>query len=99
MAIDFVLYCMGCSLVFVAVALAIRMIRPPAPIRVKKNVATEKDQVSGTDDLGERLKEFQSARFGLPIVRRQLDQNSPAFARMNAQIEAAVRRRKNDKED
>lgn len=73
-SLDFVLYCLGSSAVLLSTALAIRLVATARRSRPQEpQPSTQVPVPDPGDELSNRLKAFQAARYASPIVRRQFD--------------------------
>ena len=77
-ALDFVLYCLGVSVVMLSVFGSIRLVRRRGASAVTEDT---KQVALPESDLEARLRHFQQTRFASPIVRRQLTRAPEHMAR------------------
>jgi len=68
--LEFLTYCSGCGVLFISIAVAYRLISGKQHSKPTKKWESIPDPAS--DDLNDRLRAFQEARFASPIVRRTL---------------------------
>jgi len=92
-AVDFVLYCLGCGIVTVSSAAAIRLVLGARRSSPKEHVPTPKWEAvpDPSDGLTDRLQAFQGARFASPIVQRTLPDDAGPPLRRPPRVPMALR--------